>query len=182
MDSTQDVPKPPQKNNTYLIIFVVIALGGFLTLIVVAILAGIVLVAVNPQAQVEKARDAGRLQELSNLTKAIQLSIIDGEIELINTSDCRTCESSIGTTETDGTSGWVKFKIPAGKTGLSKYLLSLPKDPTNTKNYAYQFSSDGTNYEINAIFEAEINASKMSADKGNNDSVYEVGSNLTLIK
>src|SRR3990167_4707061 len=89
---------------------------------IIAVLAGVVLVAINPTALLAKGRDAARLQDLENVHKAISLALADNEVTLTSTSGCTTCTSLSGTQAVDGVNGWVKYTVPTGKTGLSKYL------------------------------------------------------------
>lgn len=148
---------------------------------IIAVLAGVLLVAINPVALLEKGRDSTRLQDLDNLNKAIGLALADGEVLLSDTSSCTTCDTSTGTQAVDGTNGWVKFTIPTGKTGLSKFVPALPVDPLNTATNVYTYGSDGSAYELNAVLESTDNAAKMSTDGGNAAAVYEVGTSLTVL-
>ena len=153
-------------------------------LVVIAIiagLAGVVLVAINPAALLAKGRDAKRLEDLDALHKAISLSLADNEVTLTATGTCATCSSDITRLVLDGTTGWVKFTIPTGKTGLSKYLATLPLDPTQDGVYVYTFGSTTAAYEINAVLESLDNVAKMSTDGGNAAAVYEVGTSLTVL-
>lgn len=162
-----------QKGFTLVELLVVIA--------IIAILAGVVLVAINPTALLAKSRDSARLQDVDNLNKAISLALADGEVILSSTTGCATCTSLSGTQAVDGTNGYIKFTVPTGKTGLSKYLATLPRDPTNTATQVYTFASDGTSFELNTVLENTDNASKMSTDGGNNANAFELGTSLTLI-
>lgn len=147
---------------------------------IIAVLAGVLVVAINPAVLLQKSRDASRLQDLEGLHKAISLSLADGEITLTATGTCSTCDSASGTQAVDGT-GWVKFTIPTGKTGLAKYIPALPVDATNTGIYVYTYGGTLTNYELNAVLEAADNVTKMSTDGGNAAAVYELGTSLTVL-
>lgn len=147
---------------------------------IVVVLAGVLLLAINPASMLQKGRDAKRLEDLDALRKAVQLALVDGEIVLTSTTTCTDCDSGTGTQDADGT-GFVKFTIPAGKTGLTKFIPALPQDPTNTGTYIYTYASDGANYEINAVLESTDNASKMSTDGGNAAAVYETGTALDIL-
>ncbi len=162
-----------QKGFTLVELLVVIA--------IIAILAGVVLVAINPTALLAKSRDSARLQDVDNLNKAISLALADGEVILSATTGCTTCTSLSGTQAVNGTAGYIKFTVPTGKTGLSKYLATLPRDPTNTGTLVYTFASDGTSFELNTALENVDNASKMSTDGGDNANAFELGTSLTLI-
>jgi hypothetical protein len=118
---------------------------------------------------------------LDSLNKAIALAVADEELTLVATGTCSNCSSDTGTQVVDGT-GYVKFTIPTGKTGLSKFLPALPLDPTNISPSVYIFGSTTTGYEIHAVLESSDNATKMSTDGGNQQAVYELGSDLDIIE
>ncbi len=150
-------------------------------LAIVAVLAGVIMVAVNPAALLQKNRDVARLDDLNNIHKALSLALADGEIALVNTDEnCEDCNTAVGTQAVDG-SGWVKFEVLTGKTGLARYLPELPLDPMNGAGFVYVFGSTEAGYELNVVLESEDNAAKMSTDGGNNPEVYEVGTNLTIL-
>ncbi len=157
-----------QKGFTLIELLVVIA--------IVAVLAGALLIAINPQAMIQKGRDSKRLQDMDTLVKAINLALADSEILLAAGSE----DSLAGTTDLDGT-GYVNFTVPTGKTGLSKFIPTLPTDPLNTGLNVYTYASDGTNFEMNAVLEHLDNASKASTDGGNAAGVYELGTGLTIL-
>jgi len=160
--------------------------GGFtlvellVVVAIIAVLAGVVIVAINPAALLQKSRDATRLQDIENMHKALSLALADGEIQLTATGSCSSCTTSTGTQAVDGT-GWVKFTIPTGKTGLAKYLPTLPMDPLNTGSNVYTYGSTTAGYELNAVLESADNTAKMSTDGGNASGVWEIGTSLTIL-
>ncbi len=127
------------------------------------------------------SKDSGRLQDMDTLKSALNLALLDGEIQLVSTSNCKDCNSATGKSSVDGKNGWVKFTVPVGKMGLSKYLVTLPSDPDNKASRFYSFSSNGTTYELNAELASSKYLKNMKEDKGNNPVKYELGSNLLLI-
>ena len=169
-----------QKGFTLVEMLVVIA--------IIAILAGAVLLAINPIATMRKSRDTTRLSDLDSLRSAINIALTEGEIILTNMA---TPETSVSSGQAvDGLTGYVRFDIPGfgtpqAKTGLGRYIPALPLDPTNDATLdiplVYTFQSTAYNFEINAVLEYEDNAVKMTTDGGDNDDVYEVGTSLTII-
>jgi prepilin-type N-terminal cleavage/methylation domain-containing protein len=162
-----------QKGFTLIELIVVIA--------IIAVLAGVVLVAINPAVLLAKSRDAKRLEDFDALNKAISLAIADGEIILLDKTTCTTCTSLSTVQVVDGESGWIQFGIVPGRTGLSKFLPSLPLDPINNETYHYSFGSTLTDWEINGVLESPDNGSKMTVDGGDNDLKFEVGTNLKIL-
>lgn len=156
---------------------------------IVAVLAGALLIAINPQSMIQKSRDSKRLQDVDTLVKALNLALADGELLLADTSSCTTCDSASGTTAVDST-GYVQYTTILNKTGLSKFIPTLPTDPINgactnaagnAATCVYSFGSDGTNFEVNAVLEHSDNVGKLGSDGGDAAEVYEAGTGLTVL-
>jgi type IV pilus assembly protein PilA len=166
-----------QKGFTLIEMLVVIA--------IIAILAGAVILAINPVATMQKSRDATRLNDMDALRSAINLALAEGEIQLIATGPYN---SGNKIQDVGGTTGYVRYSKPAGKVGLGRYIPALPLDPLNTGTSVYTFQSTVNDYELNCVLEHPDNSVKMGTDGGDNNpnaagvgGVYEVGTNLTLI-
>lgn len=152
---------------------------------IIAILAAVVVLIINPLELMMQSRDSVRLADVTNLKLAIsvasQEATASGQDVLCSGGAAPCAESSqpviVSTRKVDGT-GWVKANLTAQK---SVTMSTLPVDPLNNAAYYYSYKSDGSTWEINATLESDKYKGKMSTDGGDNDNVYEDGSNLKLI-
>ncbi|EKE05256.1 MAG: hypothetical protein ACD_19C00380G0003 [uncultured bacterium] len=149
---------------------------------IIAILAAVVVLIINPLELTRRGRDAARLSDLANLQQAINVAVQ----EATGSAATILCEggtvpcpgsSNTGTRNSDGT-GWVKVNLSAQK---SVSVPTLPVDQLNTVVNHYTYCSDGSGWEINTALESQKESGKAGADGGNEDTLYEVGSDLTLI-
>lgn len=142
---------------------------------IIGILAGAVLIVINPTELIRRSNDSKRLADLDTLSKALNLATADGEIALIACTG--TC-TSLGSAAVDGT-GYVTFTVPDGQTGLGKYLSTLPIDPVNdsTRGLFYEFQAESTNqtFEMNVTLESTRNEGRMLTDGGDNNLRFEIG-------
>lgn len=147
---------------------------------IIAVLAGVLALAIDPVSLLQKSRDARRLQDLEVMNKALNLALAEQAITLqITGANCSACASNSGSgtvTAVDGT-GWVQI----GTGSLANYIAALPLDPTNDATYFYEFASTASGYELNAQFEHLSNQAKYTVDGGDSATRYEVGTNLTLV-
>jgi prepilin-type N-terminal cleavage/methylation domain-containing protein len=154
---------------------------------IIAILAAIVLLVINPIELTRQTRDATRLTELTTLQNAINVAVQEAtnsgaQILCVNTTAPCSGTSTPGTAANRNAngSGWVKVNLGSSQ---SVSVPTLPADPINnaTLNYDYGTNAAGDKWEINAVLESTKYSPKMTTDGGNNDAVYEVGSDLTII-
>ena len=168
---------------------------------ILAILATVVILVMNPAEALKKTRDTQRIQDLDNLKSTLLLYLAEkGELDLpggkctqenpckstccIDSADGTTylcpCTGSYKSTDNNG-HGWIplNFTSMAGGSPISH----LPVDPINNDTYYYSFAQ-GSSFEIDCVFESDYYKTKKDLDKkdgGNNDNLYEVGTELTLL-
>ena len=156
---------------------------------IIAILAAIVIIAINPGQLLAQARDSNRLSDLQSMKMAIDLfyedtggtkslgsagvtylSVPDPAATTTAGSDCSSlgfpsgyfhCAASSSYRRSDGT-GWIPLNFDSLSTGSP--LSQLPKDSINTTSSEeyYAYATDGTNYKVTAVPEASKNLAKLS--------------------
>ncbi|TSC87422.1 MAG: Uncharacterized protein G01um10147_599 [Microgenomates group bacterium Gr01-1014_7] len=151
---------------------------------IIAILAAVVVLIINPLELTRRGRDAARLSDLANLQNAINVAVQEatgsGAVAVLcKQSGSYPCEgsSNVGTRVSDGT-GWVKTDMSAAK---SVSVSTLPVDPVNDTTLHYKYCANNDAWEIDTKLESSQQSGKMTGDGGNDTTVYEVGSNLSLI-
>ncbi len=154
---------------------------------IIAILAAVVVLIVNPLELTRRGRDAARLSDFANLQQAINIAVQ----EATNSTQYLLCggvagscagNSVTGTRSSAGT-GWAKVNLG---TQTSVSVPTLPIDPINTNTGVgngnhYIYCSDGSSWEMVTILESVQQNSKMSNDGGSDNAKYEVGSSLALL-
>ncbi len=149
---------------------------------IIAILAGAILVVINPAEILKKARDSQRVSDLTSLKSAIGLYLVDvSNPALDNSTSSDRCtnyiyytlvdtgganygcmstsehciypSSTSDETQVDG-AGW----IPVNFTDISSGspIASLPIDPTNSGHYYYTYACNDSSltFEIDAKLES----------------------------
>jgi prepilin-type N-terminal cleavage/methylation domain-containing protein len=138
------------------------------------ILLGITLAVYNPVERNKKARDGKRISDISKIDGAINEFVLDKK-------------------HYPDTSGVLRYSnvLPSGSISLNKskngwiyddlssYIPMLPTDPINDATYRYSYIRGSNGYELNA--KLEVMTDEMVNDGGNDNAMYEAGSNLNLI-
>jgi prepilin-type N-terminal cleavage/methylation domain-containing protein len=163
-------------------------------IVIIGIIAGAVLVAINPAQLTAKARDSKRMNDISTVRNGINLALANQEITLVDTlgpnvqpaiaGDAGDPNAALTSCLGDPcvTVGWVKVVVPTGKTGISKYLPALPLDPSSTvidtESFFYVYESDGSVFEVKTLFETDDYKPKYAVDGGNEAGFYEIGTGI----
>ena len=163
---------------------------------ILAILATVVALVLNPAELLRQARDSQRLSDLRTINSALGLWFASAS----STTMTATTTCTVGTALFSGDSGscvtnavttvlgngWVNSinfaNIPGGSP-----LARLPLDPSQSATNYYIFKNDGTYYELNASMESDKYKSGGTADVesntkdgGDNADVYEIGTDPAL--
>jgi prepilin-type N-terminal cleavage/methylation domain-containing protein len=140
-----------QKGFTLLEILLVVA--------AIAILAGIVILAINPSKQLGDTRNAQRRSDVTTVLNAVYQYTIDntGTLPTIPTGSCALVAANeiCKATATGTCSAGVALTT---LTASEKYLVSLPIDPTTS-------STDGTGYYISKSANNRITVCAPSAEQ-----------------
>lgn len=153
---------------------------------IIAILAAVVVLVIDPGAIIRKGRDSSRFTDLANLQQAITTALATetppsycyggGAGATCNYTTITGGDSHNGNRSNNG-SGWVNINL-SGQTTVS--MPVLPIDPTNSGDYYYRYAAtNGIGYEINAAMEHADNQLKAQNDGGNSNDRYEVGTSLS---
>ena len=151
---------------------------------IIAILAIIVIIAINPARILAKSRDSQRFSDMTSLATATNLYLADNQAlpasAAVSTRDAG-CLANLNTCKKNDGTGWIPLNFTLVSSGAP--IASLPIDPTNDATYYYRFGWNQVSktYEIDCAFENSDNAAKESADGGNNNARYEVGTDLTVL-
>ena len=166
---------------------------------IIAILAAVTLVVLNPAEMLRKARDSQRIQDLDSLGSAISLYLAEVESPTLDGGggNCRNvggggpanssvwcsnslagCDINSNSRAVDGT-GWVPIDFTQLSAGAP--FGALPVDPTNNASYYYAYACDDEymTFELNAILESKYYTTDKDYDgKDGGDQLdrYEKGS------
>jgi prepilin-type N-terminal cleavage/methylation domain-containing protein len=175
-------------------------------LIVIAILAtlaAVIIVVINPAELLRQGRDAQRLSDLSNLNRSLSwlkadcpacslglpntvyVSIPDTSPTCANlglpslpSGWSYACVTQANLFKADG-SGWIP--VDFSKFSAGSPLAKLPVDPVNTTSSGnYYTYVTGGSWELTAQFESQKYSETKAKDGGPDPAMYEVGTNLNL--
>lgn len=163
---------------------------------IVAILATVVVLTINPAELLRQARDSNRISDLNTVKAALSLYLSDvATPNLGGTTNCYTsvttgiASTSCGLTGTytissstsravDG-NGWLA--VPLSNISSGSPLGNLPVDPVNNSTYYYAYAaSSSLTFELNANMESTKysrggGSDEESTDGGNDPGKLEAG-------
>lgn len=155
--------------------------GGFTLVELYIVMAVIVIlflasyIVLNPLTLKQKTRDDKRLNDVSTLERAVGEFFVDNSDYPDSANILRKSNTiptgSLGPLENAST-GWIRQD-------LSTYFPKLPTDPINDSTYFYSYKRNSNGYEIDA--KLEYYTTYPTSDNGNDNNLYEVGNNLTII-
>ncbi len=171
------------------------------TLAIVAILAVVVFVAVNPAQILMQGRDASRMADLKSLNGAIAMyqgealgSLGSTSTVYVSLADASSTCGSWGlpslpsgwtyqcapssTYQAVSGAGWIPLHFAALSTGSP--LSRLPVDPVNvtTSFHYYTYVTNGSQWQLSANMESSHYLAQETAQTG--DAIYYAGTNLSL--
>lgn len=158
---------------------------------ILAILATVVVLVLNPAQLLAQARDSQRVSDLGSVKSAIALYLATASSPAVGagpkstfTATCAfgtcTVPASSSIPLVDG-NGWVVINL-TGTSGGSA-LSALPIDPLNNSTSSqYAYAGDATNltFELDARLESAKYQPLMATDGGNDASYYEIGTDPGL--
>lgn len=139
---------------------------------ILAILFVTVTLIINPTVYKQKGLDTKRVLEISKLYEAIteyklKNSVYPGEANKLYISNI-----SYSSSLTNPKYGWIEAD-------LSDFLQIQYIDPINTEPQVYTYIHTETDFELNAVLQTKV--ATMANDNGNNNLIFEMGTDLELI-
>lgn len=173
---------------------------------ILAILAAIVIFALNPAELFRRARDSQRMSDLRVLSSALSYYLADSTTPILDGATNTKCTGGTGndtifatsanttaptgwtwaasTVRTVDGTGWLPTNFSS--TG-SAPIGQLPMDPSNggitaSPSTMYTFACDTSlNFEVNANMESTNYKAKEVNDGGDLSDVYEIGTSLSIL-
>ncbi|MBN2197707.1 type II secretion system protein [Candidatus Wolfebacteria bacterium] len=146
---------------------------------ILAILAAVVVLVLNPAQLLAQARDSQRLSDLGSIKSAIALYLATASSPTIGatasctatdcTADCAFSSAVVSSSTLVTGAGWVDVDL-TGTTGGAA-LSALPLDPTNSGSYYYAYDGEDTDktFELNCRLESERYRGMMISDGGDDN-------------
>ena len=152
-------------------------------LLAIALIVGLVfcgLKSFNPSRLLNETRDEQRINDLAKIKTALDLYIADGQ-SFDNLETGKIYASNEGSVLANGT-GWLPLNLQAISSGAP--FKELPVDPLNNKTGNYHIAVNVTKktYEIDCQLESAKYLPMAKGDGGNNPDLYEIGTDLSLLK
>lgn len=167
---------------------------------ILAVLATVVVLILNPVQLLAQARDSQRLSDLNSVKSAIGLYLSTVASPTVaagptcTITGCNTSGPFSGESVTSSTvvtsGGWVPIDLTVTTGGSA--LAALPLDPTNSGAYFYAYKGDATNrtFELDGRLESTKYRDLMITDGGNKNTCtstytestcyYEIGTDPGL--
>jgi prepilin-type N-terminal cleavage/methylation domain-containing protein len=185
------------KNKAFTLIELLIVIG------ILAVLATVTLLVLNPAQMVKQSRDANRITELNQINQALLLYQSFGGSTGMGTtgkiyvsipcdsSDYSSlptppngytyaCSNSSSYRNVDGT-GWIPVNLTSVQSSAGTLFSALPIDPINTVANGYYYTYIPGSWALSATMESEkYLASNAANDGGKVSSRFETGNNLAL--
>ncbi len=160
---------------------------------ILAILSTTMIMVINPAEMLKRARDSQRMSDLATLKSAIALYLADVSTPSIGTVGtsyshvsgvaCATTSASSSSQAITG-SGWIpiNFNSISGGSPIDKEPIDPNPTASNVSPYLYYTYIVGNNntFKLAANMESTSYASTEGTDGGKWNTVYEVGTDLTL--
>lgn len=136
---------------------------------IIAVLAGVVFVALDPAKRFADARDARRLTDIENILSAVHQYVIDNKGKFPD--GLSTSEQQIGIGSSQDCQISNRCSVPQGycldlSTQLSKYLKTIPSDPANGSDvmthYSIQLNSENIVTVRSCDLEDQANSGEVS--------------------